>query len=134
MLETLIKWIAAGDQAVLTMGPIVATALAMLGGSAFTQLVKFPVAGVLPERWRDWSIRVLAIVCTWFALHWLTRLPPMLELVLALAQPYGYTLVMRLIRHRWPWLEATRAVGSAQPSEAATEALLARRDKASADG
>lgn len=128
MLETLIQWIAAGDRAVLTMGPIVATALAMLGGSALTQLVKFPLADVLPERWLDWSIRVLAIVCTWFALHWLTRLPPMLELVLALAQPYAYTLTMRLIRHRWPWLEATRVVGSAQPSDQAVAALLDRRD------
>lgn len=129
MLETLLKWIAAGDEAVLTMGPIVATALAMLGGSAFTQLVKFPLAGLLPDRWVDWSIRTLAIVSTWVALHWLTQLPPMLELVLALAQPYAYTLVMRLIRHRWPWLEATKLAGSVEPSEAATEALLQRRDR-----
>lgn len=128
MLETLLKWIAAGDEAVLAMGPIVATALAMLGGSAFTQLVKFPLAGLLPDRWVDWSIRTLAIASTWVALHWLTHLPVMLELVLALAQPYAYTLAMRLIRHRWPWLEATKLAGSAQPSDQARAALLDRRD------
>lgn len=129
MLDTLLTWVAAGDQAVLTMGPVLATALAMLGGSAATQLLKFPLAGLLPDRWRDWSIRLLAILSTWAALHWLTRLPPMLEVVLALAQPYAYTLAMRVVRHHWPWLEATRLAGSAQPSEAAQEALLARRDR-----
>lgn len=130
MLETLTRWIAAGDQAVLTMGPVVATALAMLGASGLTQMLKFPVARALPEAAATYAIRWLAIVTTWAMLHFLAPLPFVLEVILALAQPYAYTAVMRLIRHRWPWLEATRLAGSAQPSEAATEALLQRRDRA----
>ena len=100
MLDTLLKWITAGDQAITGMGPIVATSLAMLGASGLTQMAKFPLARLVPTAWLEWTIRLLAIVSTWTALHWLTRLPLMLELVLSLAQPYAYTVAMRVIRHR----------------------------------
>lgn len=127
MLDLIREWIAAGDQAITGMGPIVATALAMLGASGFTQLAKFPLARLVPAGWADWSIKALAVVSTGIALHWLADLPVMLELVLSVAQPYGYTLAMRVIRRFWPWLEAGRVLGSAQPSEASQEAMRARR-------
>jgi len=127
VLDLIVKWISAGDQAIVGMGPIVATALAMLGASSVTQMIKFPLAQVLDERWLAWTIRLLAVVLTWLALHYLTRLPLALELVLAVAQPYAYTVVMRVIRHRWPWLEAGKVLGSAQPSEIAQHLMRVRR-------
>lgn len=127
MLDTLLKWIAAGDTAITGMGPIVATALAMLGAAGFTQMFKFPLARRLSDEYATYAIRWLAIGSTWLALHFLTDLPLPLEVVLALAQPYAYTFTMRSIRHRWPWLEAGKMLGSARPSETAQEALRARR-------
>lgn len=127
MLDDILRWLAAGDTAIVTMGPLVALALAMLGGSGVTQLLKFPLARIIPAAWSDWAIRLLAILSTWLLLSWLAELPRALEVIVAVAQPYAYTGVMRVIRHRWPWLEATRAAGSVQPSDAAQEALLARR-------
>ena len=127
MLDLILKWISAGDQAITGMGPVTATALAMLGASSVTQMLKFPLAQVLDERWLAWTIRLLAVVLTWLALHYLTRLPFALEVVLAVAQPYAYTVVMRVIRHRWPWLEAGKVLGSAQPSEIAQHLLRVRR-------
>lgn len=127
MLETILKWIEAGDAAVLGMGPIVATALAMLGASAFTQLLKFPLAKFVPDGWEDWSIKTLSVVSTWVALQWLTNLPPMLEIILALAQPIGYTVTMRVVRKFWPWMEATKVTGSVAPSVEAQAALVERR-------
>lgn len=129
MLDTLLKWISAGDQAITGMGPIVATALAMLGASGLTQMLKFPLARLVPDAWTEYAIRWLAILSTWLALHFLTRLPLALEVVLSLAQPYAYTVVMRVIRHRWPWLEAGRVLGSAQPSDQAMSAMLERKSK-----
>jgi len=127
VLDLILKWISAGDQAITGMGPIVATALAMLAAASVTQLLKFPLAQLLGERWLAWTIRLLAVVLTWLALHYLTRLPFALELVLAVAQPYAYTVVMRVIRHRWPWLEAGKVLGSAQPSEIAQHLMRVRR-------
>ena len=127
MLDLIVKWIQAGDAAITGMGPVVATALAMLGGSSLTQLLKFPLARAVPDEWTVYAVRWLAILTTWLALHYLTHLPVMLELVLALAQPYAYTLTMRVIRRRWPWLEAGKALGSTQPSEASIDALVERK-------
>jgi len=127
VLDLILKWISAGDQAITGMGPVVATALAMLASSSVTQLIKFPLAQLLEGRWLEWTVRVLAVALTWLALHTLTRLPPALEVVLAAAQPYVYTLVMRLIRHRWPWIEAGKVLGSARPSDESQEALRVRR-------
>lgn len=129
MLEQLLQWIAAGDAAIAGMGPVVATALAMLGAAGFTQMLKFPLTRVVQGEHATYAVRWLAILSTWLALHGLTRLPLALELVLSLAQPYAYTVVMRLIRHRWPWLEAGKVLGSAQPSVKAVDALLQRRDQ-----
>jgi len=127
MLDLIVKWIAAGDQAITGMGPVTATALAMLGAAGFTQMFKFPLARRLPDEWATYAIRWLAIVSTWLALHYLAALPFALEVVLALAQPYVYTVVMRLIRHRWPWIEAGKVLGSARPSDESQEALRVRR-------
>lgn len=127
MLDLIRDWISAGDQAILGMGPVVATALAMLGAAGFTQMLKFPLARRLPDEWATYAIRWLAIISTWLALHFLTRLPPALEIILALVQPVAYTVVMRSVRHRWPWIEAGKVLGSAQPSEEAQDALRVRR-------
>lgn len=136
MLDQILRWIEAGDSAINGMGPVVATLLAMLGASGITQLLKFPMAAIITnERWLDWSIKVFAVSATVVALSLLNpTMPAALVIVLAAAQPYGYTLAMRLIRKYWPWLEATRVVGSAVPSEQAVAALQQRREARDAGG
>ena len=127
MLDQILSWMGAGDRAIATMGPVLAIALAALGGSGITQALKFPLVELVPERWESSAIRLVAMVSTWFLLHWLSDLPPPLEVIIAVAQPFGYRAVTRFINHRWPWMEATRTVGSARPSEEAQAALEQRR-------
>jgi hypothetical protein len=128
MLENILRWVAAGDSAITSMGPIVAIALSMLGGYGITQFLKFPLVELVPDRLEKWCVRAVATAATWLLLHWLADLPLPLELVVAFLQPPVYTTLMAITRHRWPWLEATRSLGSARPSEDAREALLQRRD------
>lgn len=127
MLETFLEWMGAGDKAIATMGPVMSIALAALGGSGITQALKFPLVELLPDKWENWAIRLMAMGWTWLLLHWLADLPPALEVIVAAAQPYAYTGVMAVLRHRWPWLEATRTAGSARPSDEAQTALEQRR-------
>jgi hypothetical protein len=128
MLENILRWVAAGDSAISDMGPIVAIALAMLGGFGITQFLKFPLVELVPDRIEKWCIRAVATLATWVLVHWLADLPAPLELVVAFLQPPLYSTLMSISRHRWPWLEATRSMGSARPSEDARAALLDRRD------
>lgn len=136
MLDEVVRWIAAGDSAIKGMGPVLATALAMLGASGFTQLLKFPMAAViLNEKWLDWSIKTVAVIMTIVWLELLNNdMPHALVLVLSMAQPYMYTLTMRAIRRFWPWAEATKVVGSATPSPEAVNALEQRRAIKNAGG
>ena len=128
MLDTLLKWIAAGDQAINGMGPVIAIAIALLGASGFTQLLKFPLVELVPDKWEKWTIRLVAIGSTFALLHWLSDLRTALELSIACLQPYAYSAAMAIMRRRWPWLEATRAAGSVRPSDTAVEALTLRKD------
>ena len=127
MLENILRWVAAGDSAIVTMGPVAAIALAMLGGAGVTQAAKFLLVELVPERWEKFAIRVTAIAATFVLLHLLADLVLALELVVAFAQPFAYLAFKALVRNRWPWLEATRAVGSVRPSEEARAALEQRR-------
>ncbi len=134
MLEELLQWLGAGDAAILGMGPIIASVLAMLGGFGATQLMKFPIKRLIPATWSDYLVRTFAVIVTFAFAHGLGELPLALELVIAGLQPIAYTWSMAVIRRRWPWLEATRTVGSAQPSAGAVAALQARREPPHDDG
>lgn len=129
MLDQVLKWVAAGDAALVTMGPVVAIALAMLGGAGITQALKFWLVQYIENQDAErQAIQMLATLVTGALLVWFADLHPALVVIVAFAQPYAYKLVARLIRHRWPWLEATKAAGSLRPSDEARRALLDRRD------
>lgn len=129
MLDQLLKWIAAGDAALLGNSPIVAIVLAMTGAAGITQTLKFWLMRLInDETVERWTIRVVAVALTWALLTWLSGLELGVTIVIAFIQPYAYTCVMAVIRHRWPWIEATKAAGSVRPSEDARAALLQRRD------
>lgn len=128
MLDEILKWMGAGDQAITAMGPVLTIILACIGGYAVTQTAKFPIAEFsLPSRAKWWT-RGVSILATWLFAHYLGELPVMLEVLVALTQPVLYTLTMRIVRHRWPWLEATRTVGSADPSNQSLIAKIRRDD------
>lgn len=127
MLEAILRWVGAGDAAILTMGPVLAIALAMVGGYGITQAVKYPLSTVLSGPWCRWATRVIAVASTAGLLLWLSDLPPALALVVGAAQPLVYGITMAVVRRRWPWLEATILLGSSAPDPAALEARAARR-------
>ena len=127
MIESIVKWVSAGDSMFANMGPILSIALAMVGGFGITQLIKFPIAGLLSDRWRDWTIRTTGIVATWFVATLIGNLPWQIDMVVAVSQPFAYRGVMGAIRKFWPWLEAGKVLGSAAPSEASMNAMRARR-------
>lgn len=125
MLETILKYIGAGDQAITVMGPVLTWILSWVGGYGVTQTFKFPLKRVLPVDWSDWLVRMFAICVTWLFLHYLGTLPNWLEPILAFAQPIGYKVIMAVVAKHWPWLEAS-AFGSANPSEGAQVAAALR--------
>lgn len=127
MLETIIKALQAGDQIIGGMGAFTAMLLSMLGGMGITQVVKFPLARVVPDAWLSWTIRLVGIAATWSLARFIASLPVPLPVVTAFVQPLVYTGGMAAIRHFWPWLEAGKVLGSAAPSDAAVAAQAERR-------
>jgi len=126
MLEQAIRALQAGDQIIGGMGPFTAMLLSMAAGMSLTQIVKFPLARFVPDAWTAWTIRLAGILATWAIARLIVSLPFPLPLVTALLQPLVYTGGMAVIRHWWPWLEAGKVLGSAQPSEAALQAKADR--------
>lgn len=125
MLEHILKWMGATDDAILAMGPVLSIAIAWLGGYGLTQTVKFIMERVIPDDWYDWAVRVFAIMVT-FGFAWeLSDMPPILCAAVAVVQPRIYSLSMAVVRKRWPWLEAGFIAGSANP---APDAIQARVD------
>jgi len=123
MLEEILKWLGAGNGVVREMGPVVAILFGSLAGYGVTQFVKFPIYENVSERWAAWWTRAVSVAST-FAVTWaISDLSPAVCAAVALAQPLLYTVTMALVRHYWPWLEATRIMGSADPSG---EALVAQ--------
>jgi len=127
MLNTLLEWMGAGDQAIRTMGPVLSIALAWLGGFGFTQAVKFPIAQLLDARWHNWVTRTVAVMSSWACAHYVGDLPNMVEFIVAMLQPAAYSVGMGVLRHWWPWLEAGKVLGSAKPSQEAQDAMAQRK-------
>lgn len=126
MLTEVLQWLGASDEAIVKMGPSIAIVLALLGGYGITQLLKFPLAEFVIDRWRDWTIRAVAVPATWLCAHYIGGLPPVVQIVVAVSQPLAYTLVIGIVRHYWPWLEAGKVAGSVAPSD---QAIIAMRDR-----
>lgn len=105
------------------MGPMVAILFASLAGYGVTQFVKFPIYENVSEKWAAWWTRAVSVASTFVVLWTISDLSVAVCAAVGLAQPLLYTVTMALVRHYWPWLEATRLVGSADPSD---EALVAQ--------
>lgn len=130
MLDNILRWLGAGDQAITSMGPSMVVILSLLGGLAVTQVFKFPLALLLKSRWTDWVIRFVAILSTMIFMCWLDHLPIALDVIVGLSAPLAYRAVTATLRHFWPWLEAGKVLGSAAPSQTSQDALAQRkRDK-----
>jgi hypothetical protein len=126
VLDNIIKAFQAGDTIIGGMGGFTAMVLSMAAGMSITQVVKFPIARLIPDAWCAWSIRLVGIGATWSIARLIVSLPFPLPIVTALVQPLVYTAGMAMIRHFWPWLEAGKLLGSAAPSDAALQAKAAR--------
>ena len=118
MIDQVLLWLGATDKALLGQGPALTIVIALLGGYAVGQMVKFPIkaASSWPESWENWTIRCCSIGSSFAIGLWLGGLPPAIFLVVALCQPMAYRVVIRLIRRFAPWLAAT-PVGTATPTD-----------------
>ena len=128
MLDQVLKWAGAGDEAIRVMGPTLTIILAWLGGYGVTQAFKFPLKTFVEARWTDWAIRTCGIISTFAAAHWLNGLPTSVEFVVAFVQPKVYEISMAVVTKYWPWIEAT-PLGSAAPSQEAQDQLTVWRTK-----
>ena len=123
MLDEILRWLGAGNTLIRDMGPVITLALGMLAGYGITQWVKFPIYEHVSEKWAAWWTRAVSVASTFVVLWTISDLSVAVCAAVGLAQPLLYTVTMALVRHYWPWLEATRLVGSADPSD---EALVAQ--------
>lgn len=136
MLETILKWLGAGDEALTVMGPVLTIVLAWLFGGALTQAAKFPLSQAVMGGWYDWLVRSFAVLVTAGFAHILSQaLPWPLELGVGFAQPIAYKAAIAAIRHWWPWLECSRLIGAVTPPASAVQAAAQRRaDRAGGSG
>lgn len=128
MLETILKYLGAGDQALTVMGPVITILLAMLFGGALTQAAKFPMSKLIGDGWFDWSVGAFSVVVTALFAHLLSdSLHWSLEIGTGLTQPLAYRAGLSVIRHYWPWLECSPLIGNVTPPAAAKLAAAQRR-------
>ncbi len=110
-------------------------AASILGAWGFEYAGYLPCPLCLEQRWAYYAgipvlFAALALVsggsnraATWLFAHTLGTLDNFLELVVALLQSVLYGISMQIMRRRWPWLEAGKVLGSADPS---TESLISK--------
>lgn len=87
MLDQVLKWIGAGDQAITVMGPVLTIVFAWLGGFGITQLAKFPMSRIINDVWMNWCTRSFAAVVTASLAWWIGEMPLPLNVVIGVAQP-----------------------------------------------
>lgn len=127
MLETILQWMGAGDQALSLMGPVLTIALAWLFGGALTQWLKFPLSRAGTGVWYDWTVRTLAISSTAAFAHFLSdALTWPVEIGVGVSQALAYKGAVALMRKYAPWLETSKIIGSVTPPESAIEAAALR--------
>ena len=81
----------AGDTALATMGPTLTIILALLGGLAVGQLVKWPLYLLVKGEAHGYLVRICAVYATWCFAHFLSNhLSVPLEVLVALFQPILY--------------------------------------------
>jgi hypothetical protein len=128
MLENILMWLGAGDQALTVMGPLLTVALAMFFGGSLTQLLKFPLARSVDGAWFDWTVRTVAFVSTAAFAHVLSdAITWPLEVGAGAAQPLAYKAGLAAVRRWAPWLEVSPLIGSVTPPASAIDAAEARR-------
>ena len=127
MLEDALKWIGAGDQALLIMGPVLTIFLAWLFGGCVTQILKFPISRFIDGAWFDWSVRLLSVLVTAVFAHALSNsLNVPMDVGVGAAQPLVYKLGLAAVRKWWPWAEVSLLVGSVAPPISAYKAAADR--------
>lgn len=127
MLETVLKWMGAGDQALVVMGPVLTIALAWLFGGSLTQWLKFPLSHFVSGHWYDWIVRTIAISSTTFFAHFLSdTLPWPVEIGVGVSQALAYKGAVALMRKYAPWLETHKIIGSVTPPERAVQSAALR--------
>jgi hypothetical protein len=96
--------VGAGDAAITAMGPIFTIALALIGGIAVGQGVKFPLSLVLKGDAHGYVVRICAVFATFCFAHFLSNhLSVPLEVLVALCQPLVY-LGLKAATAKWlPW-------------------------------
>ena len=129
MLEEVLKWLGAGDEAINSMGPLITIAIAVVGGGFFTQVVKFWLRrGIKDDGLFDWCTRAVAVLATFVLAYYLgDAVPGWLAAVVGVCQPGIYHLGISTIRRYWPWLEASKMVGSVNPDQSVLDAAAARK-------
>jgi hypothetical protein len=130
MLDTVLKWLGAGDQALTTMGPIITWMLSCLFGGSLAQWVKYPISRKIADSGLyDWTVRAIAIASTTAFAHILSEsVTAPFEVGFGLSQPLVYHLGRAAIRKWIPWAEAaTPLIGSASPPQSAYDALAKRQ-------
>lgn len=129
MLDEVLKWLGAGDAAISAMGPILTVLLSWVGGIGFTQFLKFPLSRLIDGAWYDWTVRLVAFVCSAALAHYLAdSLNVALEVITGATSLLAYKGSLAAIRRYWPWLEANPMVGSVTPPQSAIDAAQARKD------
>jgi hypothetical protein len=128
MIENVLKWMGAADEALTVMGPILTIALSFLFGGAVAQFLKFWFARLIPDDGLyNWCVRASAVVSTTIFAHYLSdTLSLAVEFGLGFAQIGAYHAFRSSIRRWAPWLEVSPMVGSVVPPIEAVEAAAAR--------
>lgn len=127
VLQHFLSALGAGDSLIAAMGPGLTILLSWVFGGAVAQLLKFPLSRAITDPWFSYIVRVLAVMATLVFVHLLSDTVPLwLEIGAAMAQPLAYHGSLAVIRRYWPWLEASRSVGSVNPPAAAFTAAAQR--------
>lgn len=94
----------ASDTAINAMGPTLTIALALIGGIAVGQAVKWPLSLVLKGDAHGYVVRICAVFATFCFAHFLSNhLSVPLEVLTAVFQPLVY-MGLKAATERWlPW-------------------------------
>lgn len=107
--------VGAADTAITYMGPVLTIGCAWLGGIAVGQILKWPLAAILPAKVHGYIVRVCAVMTTFSFAHYLSNhLSVPMEVFVSVFQPTIY-LGLKAAADKWaPWLSKTvfRSVGA----------------------
>jgi hypothetical protein len=127
MLETILQYLGAGDNAIVEMGPTLTVVLAFLFSYGVTQYLKDWVKLLgMQDRFYDLMVRTIASVLAFAFAFLLGGLKSwVFALGVGFLQPVVVHMSLQVIWKRWPHLKTTRALGSTHPTESDIAAAVA---------